>query len=373
VKEVWILGGARTPHATWARGRRGDGSPGGALKAVDVFDLGAAAVRGALERSGAEAGRVDALVFGSAYHSHANSCYGSRYVGLRAGLPEATPCYAVNLGCGTALQAIGNAAQLLEQGSARLAVAGGSESTSNIPKDFLFPSFNDLAAGTSIGGTVEAVASAMGITREQADGWALRSHAHARLAQDRGLFREEIVPVAGLGSDDHVLARPDPAHFARAKASYAGGIVTGANAHGLVDAGAAVVLSAGFPAGGPALGRLAGWAVAGTAPARMAYASVPALEQALARAGWKLADVDLFEVNETFAAQLLVVQKALSIPSERLNVNGGAVALGHPFGATGARLVLTLLLELRRRKARRGAAAVCVGGGQGAAVAVEAA
>jgi len=283
------------------------------------------------------------------------------------------PCLAANLGCGTALQAVGQAAQLILHGEARIAAAGGSESTSNIPKEVLFPSFNDVSAGAFIGKTVEDMALSFGITRADADGWALRSHARALLARRKGLFTGEIVPVAGIDRDDHILEQPTLEHFQKAKASYQGGIVTGANAHGLVDGGAALILAdeKAAPAGVRPLGRFVAWAVAGVAPARMAYASVPAIESVVRKAGWKPEDVDLFEINETFAAQLLVVQKALGIPSEKLNVNGGAVGLGHPFGATGARLILTLLHELERRKLQRGVAAVCIGGGQGAAAAVE--
>lgn len=373
--EVLILSGARTPQATWGRGRRGDGTPGGALKDVNVFDLGADAARAALERAGVPADRVDAVVFGSAYHSHVNNCYGSRYIGLRAGVPESVPCLAVNIGCGTALQAIGTAAQMIKDGDAAVTLAGGSESTSQIGKEVLFPSFNDLAAGAYIGKTVEDLALSKGISRADADAWAIRSHRLAAAARARGVFAEEIAAVGGVAEDDYILKDPAPEHFAKAKASYGGGVVTGANAHGLVDAGAALVLADAKTAAtfkNAPLGRFASWSVAGVAPDKMAYASVPAILGALRKAGWKLEDVDLFEVNETFAAQLLIVKKELSIPEEKLNVNGGAVALGHPFGATGARLVLTLLKELKRRKLKKGVAAVCVGGGQGVAAAVEA-
>lgn len=373
--ETFILGGARTPQASWARGKKGDGSRGGALKDVDVFDLGAAALKGALAKTGVAHDAVDCVVFGSAYHSHPNNCYGSRYIALRAGLPERVPCWAVNMACATALQSVILAAQMIGDGESHLCAAGGAESTSRIRTDVLFPSFNDLSAGSFIGKTVEDMAVARGITREDADGWALRSHTRALLAQRKGLFAEEIVPVGEAREDDFMLEHPDIGHFRAAKASYEGGIVTGANAHGLVDAASAVLLGDAEGtrrAKEPPLGRLASWAAAAVAPNAMAYATVPAIRSALDKAGWKLEDVDLFEVNETFAAQLLLVQKELAVPSEKLNVNGGAVGMGHPFGATGTRLVITLLKELKRRKARKGVAAICVGGGQGVALALEA-
>jgi acetyl-CoA acetyltransferase family protein len=201
----------------------------------------------------------------------------------------------------------------------------------------------------------------------------MRSHDKARAARARGVFAEEIVPLNGAVEDDHIQKETVPEYFAKSKATYGGGLVTGANAHGLVDGGAAVLLGSDKAAGrgGAPLGRFVAWSVAGVAPGKMAFASVPAIQSVLKKAGWKLEDVDLFEVNETFAAQLLVVKKELNLPEEKLNVNGGAVALGHPFGATGARLVITLLNELKRRKAKKGVAAICVGGGQGVAAAVE--
>lgn len=371
MKDVFVLEGARTPQAVWSRGKRGDGNPGGLLKDVDVFDLGAAAIKGALAKAAVAPERVDAVVFGSAYSAHPNTCYGSRYMSLRAGIPDSVPCHGVNIGCGTGIAALGTAAGFIADGQASLVAAGGVESASNISKTVLFPSFNDLAAGAFIGKTVEDLALSYGITRAQADAWALLSHQRAGAAKKKGAFAGEIVPLAGAAVDDLPLENPTPEYFAAAKASYEGGIVTGANAHGLVDGAAAVLLAAEKNAGKAPLGRFVSWAVAGVAPNRMAYASVPAIRSVLAKAGWRLEDVDLFEVNETFAAQLLIVQKELSIPSEKLNVNGGAVGLGHPFGATGARLVLTLLKELKRRGGKKGVAAVCVGGGQGVAAAVE--
>lgn len=370
---VYVLAGARTPQTAWSRGKKGDGTPGGALKGVDVFDLGAIPLKAAVQRSGVAPDRIEALAFGHAYHSHVNNCYGSRYIGLRAGLPDSVPCLGFNIGCGTALQAIGTGAQMIRDGQAQIVAAGGSESTSAIGKEVLFPSFHDLAAGEAIGKTVEDLAAYLGVTRAEADAWALRSHAHALLARRGGRFAAEIVPVGEVTEDDAIQAEPALDRFAAAKATY-GGIVSSLNSHALVDGGGAVILAGeegAKAAKPPPLGRFVAWSVAGVSPKEMAFASVPAIRSVLEKARWKQEEVDLFEVNETFAAQLLVVQKALKIPSEKLNVNGGAVALGHPFGATGARLVLTLLMELRRRKLQKGVAAICVGGGQGVAAAVE--
>ncbi|MDE2490800.1 MAG: hypothetical protein KGM24_08120, partial [Elusimicrobia bacterium] len=246
------------------------------------------------------------------------------------------------------------------------------DAPSRLRRDVFVPSFVDLACGKHIAKTAEERGLEKGLTRESLDAWALRSHRRARAAANA--LAEEIVPTAGLSSDDWVQDAPAPERFASARALFDDGttLMTHANVHGIVDGGAALVLAAARAATGRALGRLASTALVGVAPERMAYAAVPAARRALEDARWRARDVELWELNETFAAQVLLDVAELGLDPERVNVRGGAIALGHPFGATGLRLVLSLLLELKRRGGRRGCAAISVGGGLGIAACVEA-
>lgn len=370
----YVLGGARTPFAVWAAGTRPDGQPGGALKEIDVFDLGAVAVKGALERTGLAPERVDAVAFSNVYPTSPQTVYGARYVGLAAGIPDGVPCVTPLMACGSGLYALLGAARELEHG-ASVVVAGGAESLSHIRKDFLLRSFIDTAGGGPIGKAVEELATERGITREAQDRWCVVSHRRAAEAASKGLLAEEIVPAGRADKDDAIRTRPSEADFAAAKPSFSEtGSVTKANIHAIVDGAAAVILAsedAARKARRPPLGRLRAAAYAGVPPRRMGYASVPAIKNLLAGAGLSPGDIDLFEINETFAAQLLLDLKELGLPDEKVNVRGGAIALGHPFAATGCRQVLSLLLELKRRKGRFGVASICVGGGLGIAVLVE--
>ncbi len=367
-----ILAGARTPFAAWSRGSTGRAEPGGALKAFDPFDLGAAALTGALARARLSAGDLGLIVFGNMYQVGAHGCYGARYVGHRAGAPAAVAGVTVNLACGTGLLALKAAAEAIVSKEARTAAAVGADSPSLLRRDVFAPSFTDISCGKPIARTAEERAAERGMTREQIDAWARRSHARARAAY--AALAEEIVPVAGVLADDLVLGADLPDPFAAARAMFDDGpkLVTGANTHGVADGGAALILSSAAAASGRALGRVVSFGLVGTAPERMAYAAIPAARQALERARWRVGDVDLWELNETFAAQALIDSAELGLDPERVNVRGGAIALGHPFGATGLRQVLSLLLELRRRGRRRGLAAIGVGGGLGIAACVEA-
>lgn len=360
---VYILGGARTPFAVWKRGRTGRGKRGGKLAGIHPFDLGAAACRAALTRSAVRAEEVDRLVFGNMYQIGPHGCYGGRYVSLKAGLPPAVPSIALNMACGTGLAALIAASREISAGAAETALCAGADSPSLVDKSIFAPSFHDEACGKDIGETVESFAARRGIDRAAMDAWALESHRRARAAASR--LAEEI---ADDGFDDAVLDVPEPGVFARAKHTH-GGAVTNRNTHAVVDGGSALLLSRTPRAG--ALGRFVAGAAVGVEPERMAYASVPAIEKLLRDTGRAVEDVDLFEINETFAAQLLLDCAALSIAREKVNVNGGAIALGHPFAATGGKLVLGLLLELGRRNLKTGVAAICVGGGLGVAVLVE--
>jgi acetyl-CoA C-acetyltransferase len=372
MNDALILAGARTPFAAWSHGVTGKGTPGGALKDLDPFDLGAAALKGALARAAMAPAQLGHVVFGNMYQSGPHGCYGARYVAHRAGCPPQVTSHTVGLACGTGLMALKDAAEFVARGEADIAAAVGADAPSRLRRDVFVPSFVDLSCGKQIAKTAEALAAEKSVSREVLDGWAYRSHFKARASA--AALVEEIVPVAGLSADDAVMEDPTPERFAAARLLFEDGstLMTHANVHGIVDGGAALILAAPKAAPGRALGRVASTGLVGVPPERMAYAAVPAVRQALERARWRSTDVDLWELNETFAAQVLLDAAEIGIPEERLNVRGGAIAIGHPFGATGLRLVLALLLELRHRGKRRGCAAISVGGGLGIAVCVEA-
>jgi acetyl-CoA acetyltransferase family protein len=372
MSETLILAGARTPFASWSHGVTGAGAPGGALKELDPFDLGAAALKGALSRASVAPAQLAFVAFGNMYQAGPHGCYGARYVTQRAGCPPETTGAAVSLACGTGLLALKTGAEAIARGEADLAAAVGADTPSRLRRDIFVPSFTDISCGLHLAKTAETLALEKKVSREVLDGWAYRSHFKAK--ESRALLAEELVPINGLGADDAVLEDPTPERFAAARLLFADGstLMTHANVHGIVDGGAALILSSPAAAPGRALGRLASTSMAGVPPERMAYAAVPAVLSALERARWRVSDVDLWEINETFAAQVLLDAAELGIKEDIINVRGGAIALGHPFGATGLRLVLSLLLELRRRGKRRGCAAISVGGGLGIAACVDA-
>ena len=392
VFEAVIVAGARTPMAEYNTH----------FKDLTEVELGAIAAREALARSGAGAGQVDHVIFGNAMQTSGNAMYGARHVGLKAGLPETVPALTVNRLCGSGIQSIVTAASLLQLQEADIVLAGGMENMTQAPhvvrglrsglrmgnaqlEDLLLVGLMDAHCGCSMAETAENLAVERGISREDADRYALRSQQAAEAAYRAGRFKEEIVPVTVrergkeivLTDDTH--RRPDTTleGLAKLPSAFKGrGFVTAGNASGIVDGGAAVVLAT--PAAArelkrEPLGRLITYAAIGVPPRLMGIGPVPSIRMALERAGLSLAEIDLFEINEAFAAQYLAVEKELRLDRDRVNVNGGAIALGHPLGATGTRLVLTLLLELRRRRGRFGVASACIGGGQGIAVVVEAA
>ncbi|MBI5594562.1 MAG: thiolase family protein [Elusimicrobia bacterium] len=371
--DAFLISGARTPFCAWSRGRRGDGSRGGALAALDPFELGGAALRGALERCGPGAGAPERVVWANMYQDGPHGCYGARYAAWKAGLPPSVPALTLNLACGGGLSAVAEAAQDVASGEARSVLAGGADCPSRLAKEVFAPSFTDLQCGLPIAATVEPLAAAAGFTREDLDAYALESHRRAVAARER--LAEEVVPAGGAGADDGPSQGLTAGELAAAKPTAPGGLVTARNTHSVADGGAAVLLAGAAWAaerGMTPLCRVAASAYAGVPPERMGVASVPAVRAALARAGWEAPAVDLWEVNETFAAQALLDARELGLDLAKVNVNGGAIALGHPFAASGARLVLGLALELRRRGLRRGGAAVCVGGGLGVCVLLEA-
>jgi acetyl-CoA acetyltransferase family protein len=389
--EALVIAGARTPLAEFNTHFRD----------VSETELGAIAAGEALRRSRVPAERVDHAVFGNAMQTSPNALYGARHVALKAGLPETVPALTVNRLCGSGIQSIATAAGLIELQEAEIVLAGGMENMTQAPhvlrglrsgikmghtriEDALLTGLLDMHCGCSMSQTAENLARERGITRADADRYALRSQQAAEAAFRAGKFRDEIVPVEVgvrgraimVSEDNH--RRPDTTLEALAALppAFGGeGYVTAGNASGIVDGAAAVVVSSPRAARGlpvSPLGRVLVCSSAGVPPRIMGIGPVPAIRMALERAGLALSEIELFEINEAFAAQYLAVEKELGLDRERVNVNGGAVALGHPLGATGTRLVLTLLLELRRRGGRFGIASACIGGGQGIAMVVEA-
>jgi acetyl-CoA acetyltransferase family protein len=390
--DLFILGGARTPMTQHV----------GALKDVSAIELGAVATRGALARTGVTPDAVDHVVFGNVQQSSTDAHYGARHVGLRAGLPIEVPALTVNRLCGSGIQAVVSGAQQIALGEAAIVVAGGMESMSQVPhvlrglrsglrlgqgklEDWLWEGLNDPYAGCSMAITAENCAVKYGITREQADRYALRSQQRAHAAWTSGTLAEEVVPVevkarkgvTTVERDDHLRPETTLEGLAALPTVFKkDGVVTAGNASGIVDGAAALVVASGVAAkdrGLTPLARIVSWAAVGVEPTLMGMGPAPAIRKALERAGLSIDQLDLVEINEAFAPQYLACEKELGLDPEKSNVNGGAIALGHPLGASGARLLLTLALELRRRKARYGVASACIGGGQGIAMVIEAA
>jgi acetyl-CoA acyltransferase 2 len=391
--DIAIVSGARTPFGRYC----------GKLKDFTAQELGAVAAKGAIERSGIDASEFDHAVFGNAQQTSGDALYGARHVGLRAGLPIETPALTVNRLCGSGMQAIVSAAQMIQTDEAKIVLAGGMEAMSQAPftirgrdgftlapggkmEDSLMVALLDSYCGLYMANTAELYGEQQGITRQAQDEFAMRSQQKADAAYKEGRIQEELVPVPlrnhkgeatgeSLTEDDHRRPQTTMEGLAKLKAAFGrNGSVTAGNASGIVDGGAAVVvmsLEEVRKRNMEPLGRIVSWGVAGVEPKLMGRGPVPATKIALQKAGLSLDYIDLIEVNEAFAAQYLSVEKELGLDREKVNVNGGAIALGHPLGATGTRLVITLLYELRRRKKKYGLATACIGGGQGIAMIVE--
>ena len=391
--DIAIVSGARTPMGRYC----------GKLKDFTAQELGAIAARGAIERSGVDPKEFDHVVFGNAQQTSGDALYGARHVGLRAGLPIETPALTVNRLCGSGMQAIVNAAQMVQTDEAKMVLAGGMEAMSQAPfvirgrdgftlapggklEDSLMVALFDSLCGSYMAETAQLYGEQQGITRQMQDEFALRSQQAADAAYKEGRLQEELVPVPLRNSkgeltgevfaeDDHRRPQTTMEGLAKLRPAFGkNGTVTAGNASGIVDGGAAVVVMSVEQAQkrdlNP-LGRIVNWGVAGVDPKVMGRGPVPATKVALQRAGLTLDYIDLIEVNEAFAAQYLAVEKELGLDRSKVNVNGGAIALGHPLGATGTRLVITLLYELKRRKKKYGLATACIGGGQGIAMVVE--
>jgi acetyl-CoA acetyltransferase family protein len=388
--EIYILGGARTPMADYT----------GKLKDFSALDLGALASRAAMERTGVRPEMVDHVVFGNVLQTSADAVYGARHVGLKAGLPIEVPALTVNRLCGSGIQAAASGGQMILLDEADVVLTGGTESMSQAPhvirglrsglrlgqgelEDTLWSALLDTHCGCTMAATAENCAAKYGVSREAQDAYAIRSQQLADRAWKEGRLQEEVVAVEiktrkgveVFAEDDH--RRPESTLEALAKLPAAfskNGCVTAGNASGIVDGAAALLLAseAGVKKHGlTPIGRLAAWASVGVDPSLMGMGPAPATRRVLQKSGLTLDDIDLIEVNEAFAAQYLSVEKELGLDRDKVNVNGGAIALGHPLGMTGTRLLLTLLLELRRRGLRRGLATACIGGGQGIAAIVE--
>jgi acetyl-CoA acetyltransferase family protein len=388
--DVFIIGGARTPMTEYS----------GALKDVSALELGAIAARAAFERTGVRPEWIDHAVVGNVMQTSSDAIYGARHVALKAGVPIEVPALTVNRLCGSGIQAAVSGAQLIRLGEADIVLTGGIESMSQAPhvirglrsglklnqgklEDSLYEALLDPYCGLFMAQTAEKCALKYNVSREEQDAYALRSQQAAAAAWDAGRFADEIVPVeiksrkavTVVSKDDHMRSDTTMEGLAKLPAAFSkDGTVTAGNASGIVDGGAALILASDKAVkerGLKPMGRLVAWAAVGVDPAYMGMGPAPSTRKALALAGLRLDQIDLIEVNEAFAGQYLAVERELGLDRDRTNVNGGAIALGHPLGMTGTRLLLTLMLGLGRRDRRYGLATACIGGGQGIAAIVE--
>jgi acetyl-CoA C-acetyltransferase len=390
MKDIVVLGGARTAFGTY----------GGALRDTSATDLGVIASKGAIERSKLSPDQIDQVIFGNVLQTSGDAVYFARHIGLRAGAPKEAPALTINRLCGSGLQAILLGAQEIQLGQADFVLAGGAENMSMAPhmirgarwglplgeqklEDYLWVALVDSYNGLGMANTAENLGRTYGISRAAADEFAYRSHMLAAKARESCRFSEEIVPVEvktkkGLtvvDKDEHI--RPDTSLEILGKLVTRfekDGTVTAGNASGINDGAAALVIAsaeAAEKAGLAPIARIVSGGVCGVDPDIMGIGPAPSSRQALKRAGLRIEDMDLVEINEAFATQYLAVEKDLGLDRDKTNVNGGAIALGHPLGASGARLALTLITELGKRNGKYGLASLCIGGGQGIAAIFE--
>ena len=384
--------------------RTGFGSFGGTLKDFSAIDLGATAAKHALARSAVSVNRINHVVFGNAQQTSADAIYLARHVGLKAGLPIEVPAVTVNRLCGSGFESIIQGAQQILLGESEAVLAGGAESMSQAPhvvrgarwglrlgpapplEDSLWEALRDPQCGLSMAETAENLAEKYHLQREEVDQVALRSQQAAKKAWDDCVFQDEVIPVSvkdpktkqmrDWRADEHMRPGTTLEALLSLRPYFKkDGLVTAGNASGICDGAAATVIASEQFAkenGLKPLGRLVAWAAAGVEPRYMGIGPAPASRKALAKAGLKLEDMDLVEINEAFAPQYLAVEKELGLDRNRTNVHGGAIAIGHPLAASGTRITIHLLHALRQRKKRYGLGSACIGGGQGAAVIVEA-
>ena len=401
--DVVIVGGARTPFCEWQGGKRGDGQPGGLLKDVSALKLGEIAIRGALEKTGTSPENVDHLVMGYALQTCDQAIFGARHAGLGAGIPQEVPMLTLSRICGSGVQSIVTGAQMIMLNEAQTVVAGGMENLSQAPhvlrgmrdtyklarppkagielekdmEDYLFTNLLDGMCGSFMAQTSDEICKRKGVTREETDAFAAMSHSRTAQSISEGIWEQEIVPVNDVTykDEDHVVLGSTPESLAELRTAFGpDSLVTAGNASGVVDGAAAVVIKSATKAeadGDKPLARIVSWGIVGLEPAIMAYGPVPSSRLALEKAGLSIDDIDRWEINEAFAGQAVACVKDLGLDIEKVNVNGGAVGLGHPLAATGTRLVLTLAHELQRCGGKYGVATACIGGGQGIAMVIE--
>ena len=392
MSNVYILDGARTAFTAF----------GGSFSATDAVQLGKVTAVEALKRAGVDASDVDHVVYGGVITTGANSAYLARHIGLYAGVSQDVPALTLNRLCGSGMQSVVTAAQQILLGDSNVVLAGGAENMSqspysnftqrfNAPKmgnveyiDMLGATLTDQYTGSGMGLTAEKLADMYAISREEQDAFALLSHERAAAAREAGNFGEEIVPVVlstrkgdvVVERDEHIKEGGTLESLGKLRPAFKkDGSVTAANSSGINDGAASVVVASEAyvnDKGLKPIARIVSWGVMGVDPTIMGIGPVPAIKQALERANLSVEDIDLFEINEAFAAQYLAVEKELGLDREKTNVNGGAIALGHPVGASGTRIILSVAYELRRRGGKYACASLCIGGGQGIALIIEA-
>lgn len=403
MEDVVIVGGARTPFCEWQGGKRGDGKPGGLLKDVSALKLGQIAIKGALEKTNTRPEDIDHVVMGYALQTCDQAIFGARHAGLGAGIPQEVPMLTLSRICGSGVQSIVTAAQMIMLDEAETVVAGGMENISQAPhvlrgmrdtyklarppkegvmlekdmEDYLFTNLLDGFCGSFMAQTSDEICKRKGVTREETDEFAALSHTRTNNSIQNGIWEQEIVDVEGVGfkDEDHVVPGCTKESLSQLRTAFGPeSLVTAGNASGVVDGAAAVIVKSASRAkkdGDTPLAKILSWGIVGLEPAIMAYGPVPSSRLALEKAGLTIEDIDRWEINEAFAGQAVACIKDLELDISKVNVNGGAVGLGHPLAATGTRLVLTLAHELKRSDGKYGVATACIGGGQGIAMVIE--
>lgn len=406
-EDIVIVGGARTPFCEWLGGKRGDGKTGGLLSSISAEELGSIAIKGALIKTNTDPSTVDHVIMGNALQTSDQAIFGARHSGLKAGIPQEVPMLTLNRLCGSGAQSIIYGAQLILLDEAEVVIAGGMENLSQAPhvlrgmrneyklgrsprkgeqlskdmEDYLFTNLKDSIPGYFMAQTSDELCSRTGVTRQQADDFAVLSHHRTEKSIDSKIFESEIIDVVthngtvSVSDEDHFVRGTSAESLASLRTHFGpDSLVTAGNASGVVDGAAAIILKSARKAsedGDKPLARIVSWGVVGLDPAIMAHGPVPSSRLALEKAELSVDDIDRWEINEAFAGQAVACIKDLGLDVSKVNVNGGAIGLGHPLAATGTRLVLTLAHELKRSDGKYGVATACIGGGQGIAIIIE--
>lgn len=391
MKNVYIVDGARTAFTEF----------GGSFAKVDAVELGTATAIEALKRSNVHPEMVDHVMYGNVIHTGKNAAYLARHIGLKAGIPQEIPALTLNRLCGSGMQSVVSAAQSILLGEADIILAGGAENMSQSPyanfelrfggskmgnmqfEDMLQATLTDQYTGSGMGMTAEKLADQYSLSREEQDEFSIESNRRATKAMEAGVFAKEIVPVevktrkgnVAIDQDEHIKTDITSEGLAKLRPAFIKeGSVTAGNASGINDGAASVVVAsekAVHENGLNPIARIISWGISGVDPTVMGIGPVPAIKQALERANLTIEDMDIVEINEAFAAQYLAVEKELGLDRSKTNVNGGAIALGHPVGASGSRILLSAAYELKRRNAKYAVASLCIGGGQGIAMVIQ--